>query len=42
LRWLEDAEKDVREKKFKRWRHKALGTEERASVIKEATAVRGL
>ena len=37
LRWLED----LREMKVKRWRQKAVGREERASVIGEAKALRG-
>jgi hypothetical protein len=41
-RWLEDAEKDVREVKVKRWRHKAVDREEWTSVIKEAKVLRGL
>jgi len=27
LRWLEDVEKDLQEKKFKRWREKAVDRE---------------
>jgi len=38
---LEDVEKDMREKKVKRWRQKAVDREGRASVIKEVKAVRG-
>jgi len=38
---LEDAEKDLREMKFKRWRHKAVGRKKLAFAIKEARAVRG-
>ena len=37
LRWLED----VREMKVKRWRQKAVGREEWASVTGEAKALRG-
>jgi hypothetical protein len=37
---VEDAEKDLREMKFKRWRQKAVDREEKASAIKEARAVR--
>ena len=41
MRWLEDAEKDLREIKAKRWRQKAVDREERAFVIKEGQAHRG-
>jgi hypothetical protein len=41
LRWLEDAEKGLREMKTKRRRLKAVDEEEWASVIKEAKALRG-
>jgi len=34
LRWLEDAEKDLREMKVKRLRQKPVDREERASVTK--------
>ena len=34
-------EKDLWEKKVKRWREKAVDREEWASVIKEAKALRG-
>jgi hypothetical protein len=40
LKWLEDLEKDLREKKFKGWRQKVLDREEWAYEIKEATALR--
>ena len=40
LRWLEDAEKDLREMKVKTWRQKIVDREEWASVIKEAQAHR--
>jgi len=36
LRWLEDLREDLQEMKVKRWRQKAVGTEEWASLIKEA------
>jgi hypothetical protein len=39
LRWLEDAEMDLREMKVKRWRHKTVDREEWASAIKEAKAL---
>jgi tRNA A-37 threonylcarbamoyl transferase component Bud32 len=39
---LKYVEKDVREVKVKRWRQKAVDEEERASVIKEAKALRRL
>jgi hypothetical protein len=35
LRWKEDAEKDLRETKVKRWRQKAVDREEWTSVIDE-------
>jgi hypothetical protein len=41
LRWLEDAEKGLREIKVNRWRLKAVDGEEWASVIKGAKALRG-
>jgi len=41
LRWLEDAEKDLREMKVKRRRQKAVDREEWVSVIKAAKALRG-
>jgi hypothetical protein len=41
LRWLEDAEKGLREMKVKRRRRKAVDREEWASVIKEVESVRG-
>ena len=41
LRWLEDAEKVLREMKDKRRRQKAVDRGERASVIKGAKALRG-
>ena len=40
LRWIEDAEKDLREMKVKRWRQKTVNREERASAIKGAKALR--
>jgi hypothetical protein len=42
LKWLEDAEKDLREMKIKRWQQKSLDTEERESVIGKAKALREL
>jgi hypothetical protein len=33
LRWLEDVENDVQELKVKRWRQKAIDTEEWPSVV---------
>jgi hypothetical protein len=39
LRWLEDVEKDLQEMKVRRWREKAVGREEWASVIKEPKAL---
>ena len=42
LRWLEDVQKDLREKKVKRWREKAFDREEWAFIIKEAKAMIGL
>jgi hypothetical protein len=42
MKWLEDVEKDLREIKVKRWRQKAVDREERASVINEVKAFRGL
>jgi hypothetical protein len=41
LKGLEDAEKDIREMKVKRWRPKTVDREEWASVIKEAKVLRG-
>jgi len=41
LRWLEDAEKDLKEMRVKKWRQKPVDREERASVIKGAKAFRG-
>jgi hypothetical protein len=41
LRWLECVEKDLWEMKVKRWRQKAVDSEEWASVIKEAKDLRG-
>jgi hypothetical protein len=41
MRWLEDAEKRLREMKVKRRRLKAVDREEWASVFKEAKALRG-
>jgi PAS domain-containing protein len=41
LRWLEDLREDLREMKFKRWRHKTVDREEGASLIKEGKTVRG-
>jgi len=41
LRWLEDAAKDLREMKAKRWRQNAVDREEWAFVIKEGQAHRG-
>ena len=41
LRWLEDVEKDPWEMEVKRWREKADDSEEWASVIKGAKALRG-
>jgi len=38
---VEDAEKDLREMKVKRWRQKAVGRAEWAFVITEANAVIG-
>jgi hypothetical protein len=38
LRWLNDVEDDLRKLGVKRWRTKALGKEEWASIIKEAKA----
>jgi hypothetical protein len=37
--WLEDAGKDVRAMKVRRWQHKAVDREEWASVIKEDEVV---
>jgi hypothetical protein len=41
FRWLEGAEKDLREMQVKRQQQKAVGKEEWASVFKEANAFRG-
>jgi len=41
LRWLEYVEEDLRETNVKRWRQKAVGRKEWASVITEAKDVRG-
>jgi len=41
MRWLQDAEKDLREMEVKRWRQKGVDRGEWASVIKEAKALRG-
>jgi hypothetical protein len=41
LRWLEDAEKDLRENKVKRWRQEAVDRVEWASIIREAKALSG-
>ena len=41
FRWLEDAEKDLRKMKFKRWRQKTVDREEQVSAIKKARAVGG-
>ena len=40
FRWREDVEEDLGEMKVKRWQHKAVDREERASVCKEVKAVR--
>ena len=42
LRYLEVAEKNLRETKVKRRRQKTVDREEQAPVIKEAKAIRGL
>ena len=42
VRWLKEVEKDLREMKVKRWRQKAIDSEEWAYVNKEAKAVRGI
>ena len=42
LKLLEDAENDLRGMEVKRWRHKAMGREKWASVIKEAKSLGGL
>ena len=39
LRWLENVERDIWEMNVKRWRHKAVHTEELVSVI-EAKALK--
>jgi len=41
LRWPEDVEKDLQEKKFKKWREKEVDREERVSVIKKVKSLRG-
>jgi hypothetical protein len=41
MRWLEDAENDLREVELKRWRQKANHGEEWASFIKEDKVLRG-
>jgi len=41
LRWLEDVEKNLRQMKVKKWRQKAVDTEEWPFVIKEGQAHRG-
>jgi len=41
LRWPDYLREDLREMKVKRWRQKAVGGEEWASVIKKGRAVRG-
>ena len=41
LRWLEDAEKDLRENKVKRWRQEAVDRVEWASIIREAKDLSG-
>ena len=40
LRWLEDAEKNLWDKKVKRWRQKAVDREEWSSAMKESKACR--
>jgi hypothetical protein len=40
LRWLEDAENDLRELKMKMWRRKTYNTNECACVVKEAKVLR--
>ena len=40
-RWLQAVGKDIQEIKVKRWRQRAVDREEWASVIKQATALRG-
>jgi hypothetical protein len=42
LRWLGDAENDLRELKVNKWRQKANNKEEWTSVIKETEVHRGL
>jgi hypothetical protein len=42
MRWLKDAENDLRKVKMKRWRQKANNRKQRASFIKKAKVVRGL
>jgi hypothetical protein len=41
LRWLENVERDLCERKVKRWRQRAVNREEWASVIKKAKDLRG-
>ena len=41
MRWLEDVENDLRQINVKRRRQQAVDREKKASVIKEAKAVRG-
>jgi hypothetical protein len=41
FRWLDDAEKDLRMMKFKRWRQKTVDCEKQASAIKKARAAGG-
>lgn len=41
LRCLEDVQKDLQEMKVKRWRWKEVYRVERASIIKQAKALRG-
>ena len=41
MRWLQDVEKDLREMKVKRGRHKAVDGEEWVSVINVCKALRG-
>jgi hypothetical protein len=41
LRWLENVERGLYERKVKRWRERAVKREEWASVIKKAKDLRG-
>jgi hypothetical protein len=41
LRWMKDVEKDLLEMMVKRWRQKAVGKEEWASIVMEAKVLRG-